>query len=110
MGSNKFELQSTSSNFSRGKMQTTVSSNARYQDSDKRLHKNLHDLSDGIVGIRNISYYCYLNAFVQCLIPIEEMRDHYLSQEYAKYKSVTTKRDDFSYSNGLYLFYKNVFR
>jgi ubiquitin C-terminal hydrolase len=61
-------------------MTTTVSSNARYQDTvDKKVHKNLVDLSDGIVGIRNISFYCYLNAFVQCLIPIDEMRDHYLT-------------------------------
>ena len=74
------------------------------------MHKNLLDLSDGIVGIRNINYYCYLNAFMQCLVPLNEMRDHFLTQEYAKYKSVTTKRDDFSFSNGLYLFYKNVFR
>lgn len=72
----------------------------------KRLSKQPNDLSEGIVGIRNNNFYCYLNAFIQCLIPIEEMRDHYLSQEYAKYKSVETKRDDFSYSNGLYLVYK----
>jgi hypothetical protein len=38
------------------------------------------------------------------------MRDHFLTQEYSKYKSVTTKRDDFSFSNGLYLFYKNAYR
>jgi ubiquitin C-terminal hydrolase len=42
-------------------------------------HKNLINLSDGIVGIKNISYYCYLNAFMQCLIPIDEMRNHYLT-------------------------------
>jgi len=47
---------------------------------------------------------------MQCLIPLDDLRDHYLTQEYAKYKSVTTKRNDFSYSNGLYTFFKNVFR
>lgn len=43
-------------------------------------------------------------------MPIDQLRDHYLTQEYAKYKTVSTKRDDFSYSNGLYLFYKSVFK
>lgn len=47
---------------------------------------------------------------MQCLTPINEMRDHYLSQTYAKYKNVNTRRDDFSFSNGLYLFYKAAYR
>jgi ubiquitin C-terminal hydrolase len=83
----------------------------KYESPDKsRQHKNLQDLTDGIVGIRNNSFYCYLNALMQCMVPIDEMRNHYLTQEYAKYKTITTMRDDFSYSNGLYTFYKNVFK
>eukprot|EP00347_Sterkiella_histriomuscorum_P013357 403365027 len=125
-GSNKFEIQSvTSSNFSyyrsannfgnNGQNNTSMTQgytnqNLSVTQTGQKVHKNLIDLSDGIVGIRNINYYCYLNAFMQCLVPLNEMRDHFLTQEYAKYKSVTTKRDDFSFSNGLYLFYKNVFR
>ena len=60
--------------------------------------------------MRNNSYYCYLNAFMQCLAPIIEMRDHYLLQKYALFKDIRTKRDDFNYSNGLYLFYKAMYR
>ena len=41
-----------------------------YKSEDMARHKNLVDLTEGIVGIRNISYYCYLNAFMQCLAPI----------------------------------------
>lgn len=47
---------------------------------------------------------------MQCMVPINELRDHYLTQEYAKYKATDTLRNEFSYSNGLYTFYKNVFK
>ncbi len=59
------------------------------------MHKNLQDISDGIVGIRNTSYYCYLNALMQCMVPITELRDHYLTQEYSKYKAIETIKSDF---------------
>jgi ubiquitin C-terminal hydrolase len=32
----------------------------------------------GIVGLRNTSLYCYLNAIMQCMAPIEGLRDHYV--------------------------------
>jgi ubiquitin C-terminal hydrolase len=60
--------------------------------------------------MKNNRYYCYLNAFLQCLAPISELRNHFLTQEYAKYKEVKTKRDDFSFSNGMFLFYKYMFK
>jgi hypothetical protein len=60
--------------------------------------------------MKNSSYYCYLNALLQSLAPIDEMREHYLTQSYSKYKTVATKRDDFSFSNGLYIFFKSGFR
>jgi len=47
---------------------------------------------------------------MQCLAPIMEMRDHYLLQKYAAFKDTRTKRDDFNFSNGLYLFYKAMYR
>lgn len=46
---------------------------------------------------------------MQCLAPINDLRDHYLSQEYAKYKEITTKRESFDFCNGLYLFFKQGF-
>ncbi len=36
-------------------------------------------LRDGIVGLRNNSLYCYMNACLQCLFPIDELRDYYLN-------------------------------
>ena len=33
--------------------------------------------SQGIVGLRNESNYCYMNACLQCLIAIDELRDYY---------------------------------
>ena len=47
---------------------------------------------------------------MQCLVPVPQMRDHYLTQHYSKFKSVTTKMDDFNFSNGLYLFFKGVYK
>ena len=55
------------------------------QSEKKQPIQNLDNLKDGILGMRNNSYYCYLNAFMQCLAPITEMRDHYLLQKYANY-------------------------
>jgi ubiquitin C-terminal hydrolase len=62
------------------------------------------------VGLRNNSLFCYMNACMQCLVPIDELRDHFLKQDYAKFKSVRTARDDFSFCNGFYLFYKGIFK
>ena len=53
--------------------------NNQSPDKQEKRHKNLLDLTDGIVGIRNISHYCYLNALMQCMVPIDEMRNHYLT-------------------------------
>jgi hypothetical protein len=63
---NKSDLQSvTSSVFSQTKAGlTTVASTFYNKSDDIKRHKNMQDLTDGIVGIHNISYYCYLNAFM----------------------------------------------
>lgn len=47
-----------------------------------KTHKNRPRLYDGIVGLENSTYYCYMNACLQCLIPIDELRDHFIMQEY----------------------------
>lgn len=51
-----------------------------------------------------------MNAFMQCLAPIDLMRDHYLSQVYSSYKDISTKRESFDFCNSIYLFYKATFR
>mmetsp|Transcript_19207 Transcript_19207/g.18346 ORF Transcript_19207/g.18346 Transcript_19207/m.18346 type:complete len:90 (-) Transcript_19207:716-985(-) len=63
----------------------------------------------GLVGIKNISNFCYMNACLQCLLPIDELKDYFLRQEYAKYQNVITLSDDFAFCNTFYLFYKAVF-
>lgn len=88
---------------------SSMSSSAYKQDTT-RTNQNNQKLKDGIVGLKNNSLYCYLNSCIQCLLPIEAMRDHFLSQQYAEYKSIQTMRNDFSFCNNLYIVYKNVFR
>lgn len=38
---------------------------------------------DGVVGLKNNSMYCYLNACMQCLAPIDQLKQHYEAQTYA---------------------------
>lgn len=60
--------------------------------------------------MKNNNQYCYLNAFMQCLAPISEMRDHYLMQRYTFYKDTSTKKGDLKFSECLYLFYQAMFK
>lgn len=41
-------------------------------------------IREGVIGLRNNSLYCYMNACLQCLLPIDEMRDYYLTQMYVE--------------------------
>ena len=42
-------------------------------------HKNL---KDGVVGLKNNSLYCYMNATLQCLLTIDSMRDYFIQNKY----------------------------
>ncbi len=44
------------------------------------------------------------------MVPVENMRDHFLSFEYANLKSVKTKRDTFEFCNGLHMVFRNVWQ
>ena len=54
----------------------------RSQNSAQRAQGNsqrqMQHLEDGIVGLHNNTFYCYMNACLQCLLPIEELRDHFI--------------------------------
>jgi ubiquitin C-terminal hydrolase len=41
--------------------------------------KDLKNLTDGIVGLHNNRYYCYMNAIIQCFAPMIELRNYYLT-------------------------------
>jgi len=60
------------------------------------------------VGLQNNRYYCYMNAIMQCFANMTVIRNFYLSQEYAAYKSINTLSHSFDFSNSMFLFYKTV--
>lgn len=43
------------------------------------VRKHHKELKEGIVGLKNNSLYCYMNACLQCLSPISELRDYYIN-------------------------------
>lgn len=61
--------------------------------------------ADGLVGLQNYSYFCYLNSCLQCLISIEQLRDHYLYKEYLKLKDLSRIRNTFRLSTTLTKFF-----
>jgi ubiquitin C-terminal hydrolase len=52
-----------------------------------------------------------MNACLQCLLPIEELRNHFLQQEYLSYKKrgVDRKRNNFDFCDKFNQFYSMVF-
>ncbi len=50
--------------------------------SISKISKNQKELKDGIIGLKNNNLYCYMNSCLQCLLPIDELRDYYLSKQF----------------------------
>lgn len=73
----------------------------------KKTYKG--ELKEGIVGLKNNSLYCYMNACLQCLIPISEMRDYYLNTEYRRFHEYTTLSDSNDYSRKIEEFFKDAY-
>lgn len=92
-------------------------SNLRYQtDSQTTKAKtksnkiaNIRQIQDGIVGLKNNNLYCYMNACLQCLLPIEEFRDYYLNQEFKKFQDVQTLNNTDEYSQMMSQFINDAF-
>ena len=42
----------------------------RSQNNVEDGQNRLQDLTEGIVGLKNNSLFCYMNAFMQCMAPI----------------------------------------
>lgn len=51
--------------------------------SDIKVNK---ELKDGIVGLKNNSLYCYMNACLQCFLPIEEFRDYMIQDKFERFR------------------------
>ena len=51
------------------------------QRLEEQKYSNLQ-LSEGIVGLQNYSYFCYLNSCLQCLVAIDQLRGHFLQRSY----------------------------
>lgn len=68
-----------------------------YQARDTQSIRSLSNLGDGIVGLHNNAFFCYMNACLQCLIAIEPLRDHFLAQEHLKFKSQKTRRQSLEF-------------
>jgi ubiquitin C-terminal hydrolase len=49
-----------------------------------------------------------MNAIMQCFANMTVIRNFYLAQEYAAYKSINTLSHSFDFSNSMFLFYKTV--
>ena len=72
----------------------------------KRHHK---ELKDGIVGLKNNSLYCYMNACLQCLLPIDELRDYYINQEFRRFHETKTISNSNEYSRKIAEFFIDSF-
>lgn len=100
-------------------------SSASYRRSVRDLNQNqvqpdpmikkyaqLPNFEDGIVGLENNTFYCYMNACLQCLVPIRELRDHFVLQSYydvALQGGQTRTRNNFDFCNRLHEFYAVVY-
>lgn len=76
----------------------------------KAVKKYRRDLKDGIVGLKNNSLYCYMNACLQCLINIDPLRDYYLDQGYKRFHDDKTFSNSNDYSRSLTEFLDKVFQ
>lgn len=74
-------------------------------------NNRMPNYEDGIVGLENNTFYCYMNACLQCLLPITELRDHFVLQRYFEVaENGTTKtRNNFDFSNRLHELYAAVY-
>ena len=76
-----------------------------------RVYRCLPDFEDGIVGLENNTFYCYMNACLQCLLPITELRDHYVMQNYYDVadRGVTRTSNNFDFCNRLHELFNVVY-
>jgi len=69
-----------------------------------------NDLKDGILGLKNNSLYCYMNACLQCLIPIVELRDYFIKNEFNRFANTQTMSNSNDYCRSFNEFYEEVYK
>lgn len=76
-----------------------------------KKYQNLPHFEDGIVGLENNTFFCYMNACLQCLVPIHELRDHFVLQNYydVARSGVTRTRNVFDFCNRIHDFFDIVY-
>ena len=77
-----------------------------------KKYARLPNFEDGIVGLENNTFYCYMNACLQCLVPVWELRDHFVMQSYydvALQGGYTLTKNNFDFCNRLHEFYSVTF-
>ena len=77
----------------------------------ERTHKKMPKIGTGVVGLENNRFFCYMNACLQCLIPIDELRNHFIMQEYLEAAKTGQKRmkNNFEFSAKFHDFYDTVY-
>ena len=82
----------------------------RIEESKKaQIQQDLEaQLSEGIVGLQNYSYFCYLNSCLQCLLAIDQLKFHFLNREFRKFKDLPRVRNTFRLSLSFTKFYQDV--
>lgn len=45
--------------------------------------------SNGLVGLVNLGNTCYMNSAIQCLSNIEEIREHFVTNQYLEFLNIT---------------------
>ena len=71
----------------------------------------LSQLSEGIVGLQNYSYYCYMNSCLQCLLAVEQLKDHFITLAYKEkfpHSKPARVRHTFKLSLAFTRFYQDV--
>lgn len=58
------------------------------------MYKSSRKYEDGIVGLHNNTFFCYMNACLQCLLPIEELRDHFIEQQYRDFRALKCRKNN----------------
>ena len=79
-----------------------ISQNTRFTETTQTSYNHsvkpktkVPKLEDGIVGLHNNTFFCYMNACLQCFLAIEPLRDYFMARHYTSVKSTRKSGKDF---------------
>ena len=76
---------------------------------EEKERKEERQLEDGIVGLHNNTFFCYMNACLQCLLAIAPLRDFFLSRSFLSDKHRQRRKNNFEYHLKFEEFYATCF-